>query len=331
MKKVEDTKGQSRLEKAIEKLRDQYGVGAILTKDNTPEKVEAIPTGCFVLDDILGCGGLPRGRILEVYGSESSGKTSLTLFLAAQLQKQGKTVAFIDVENAFDRKYASSIGVDVDKLLVSQAETLEETMDIIRALAETNEVDLIIVDSVAALTPKAELEGEEMLKDTMALMARLLGKSLRILGGPIARSKTVCIFINQLRDKIGVFYGEKSATPGGRAIKFWSSVRLSVTKGDKIKGPKDEAIGVQLKITAVKNKVAIPWKTGGIELIFGSGINLEKDALITGVDKGIIIRTGNNYTYGEAKLGVGEKQAVETLKKNPELFEELKKEIKNKL
>lgn len=328
MKKQEQSEA---LKTALSNLRKKYGDGVVMDTSDGATNVETISTNCFTINSILGCGGLPRGRIIEVYGQESSGKSTLCLFLASQVQKQGGTVAYLDVENAFDRRYSDAIGVDTDKLLVSQPGTLEETFDIIRAYASTNAVDLCIVDSVAAMTPQSELEGEEMLKDTMAVQARLLGKALRILTGPIARSKMVVIFINQLRDKIGVFYGEKTTTPGGKALKFYSSVRLSVAKGEKIFGKKDEQIGNILKITAVKNKVAPPFRSGEVTLYYGSGIDMFKDTFDAAVLNDVITKSGNTYTYGDKKLGVGIDSATEALKKNVKLYEEIRNTIVNKL
>lgn len=325
--KVEKVEVDDVLAAAIARIRKQYGEGAIIQNDEASDHVEAVSTNCFTVDNLLGCGGLPKGRIIEMYGSESSGKSTMCLFFASQVQKQGGTVAYLDVENAYDRGYAEKIGVKTDKLLVSQPSTLEETFDILRAYAETNAVDLIIVDSVAAMTPKSELEGEEMLKDTMAVQARLMGKALRIVTGPISRSKTVVIFINQLREKIGVFYGEKTTTPGGKALKFYASVRLSVTKGEKLYNDKKEQIGNVLKLTAVKNKVGAPYRTGEVTLYYGTGIDLAVDTFKAAVEREIITKTGNTYSIGDKKLGVGEGASVEFLKQNPDIYDEVYKTL----
>lgn len=327
--KVEKSEVDDVLAAAIARIRKQYGDGAIIQNDETSDHVEAVSTNCYTVDNLLGCGGLPKGRIIEMYGSESSGKSTMCLFFASQVQKRGGTVAYLDVENAYDRAYAEKIGVKTDKLLVSQPSTLEETFDILRAYAETNAVDLIIVDSVAAMTPKSELEGEEMLKDTMAVQARLMGKALRIVTGPISRSKTVVIFINQLREKIGVFYGEKTTTPGGKALKFYSSVRLSVTKGEKLYNDKKEQIGNVLKLTAVKNKVGAPYRSGEVTLYYGTGIDLAVDTFKAAVERDIITKTGNTYSLGDKKLGVGEGASVEFLKNNPEMYDEVYKVLKD--
>ena len=311
---------------AIKELNKKYGIGTIIQSNDTPSDIEVISTGSFAVDRLLSCHGLPRGRLIEVYGQESSGKSTLCLFLTSQIQKQGGKVVYIDAENAYDAVYASGIGVQTEKLIVSQPSTLEETMDTIRAFVETNSIDMIIVDSVAALVPKSELEGEEMLKDTMATQARLMGKALRILTGPISRSKTIVIFINQLRDKIGVFYGQKETTPGGKALKFFSSVRLSVTRGEKLLGSKDEQIGNVMNITAVKNKVGFPWRKGSIDLYYGSGVDLVADTLDTAEELNVIKKEGNTYTYGETKLGVGREKAIELLKNDKAIYEKIRKE-----
>ena len=324
MKKDE---GENSLSKAFEKLRKQYGKGVILQNDDLPKNIEAIPTNCFTIDRLIGCGGLPKGRIIEIFGEPSEGKSTLCLFLAAQVQKSKGLVAYIDAENAYDMAYAKDMGVDTNKLLVSQPESLEETFDIVRVLTETNEVALIVVDSVAALVPKKEIENPEMLKETMALQARLIGKAMRIITGPVAKSKTIVIFINQTRNKVGVFWGQPTVTPGGKALKFFSSVRLKVSKGAKILGKKDEQIGNTVKITVVKNKVGMPFKSGSIDLYYGNGVDLVTDTLDTALDLKIVEKKGNTYTFKEEKLGVGRNNTIETLKNNKKLYEKIKKNI----
>jgi recombination protein RecA len=319
------------LKDALAKLKKQYGEGAVLDPGAAPAKVEVLPTGCYAVDRVLDCGGLPRGRILEVFGQESSGKSTFCLFLIAQVQKAGGKCVFIDAEHAFDSHYATSIGVDMDKLLVAQPATLEETFDTLRALAETNEVDLIVVDSVAALTPKVELEGEEMLKDSVAIQARLMSKALRICTGPISRSKTVAIFINQLRDNVGIMYGKKEVTPGGKALKFYSSVRLQINKGDKIVGEDKGQIGNVVNITAVKNKVGFPWKKASFDLYYGSGVDLYSDAFDTAVELGIITRKGNTYEVKETKLGVGRDAARKVFREDKAIYNETRKHIDKEL
>lgn len=312
------------IEEAIKGLKKQYGEGVILKADDVPQGIEAISTNCFAIDRMLGCGGLPRGRILEIFGQPSEGKSTLCLFFAAQIQKMNGVVVYIDAENAYDATYAKAIGVDTSKLMVSQPSTLEETFDTVRALVETNKIDLIIVDSVAALVPKSELEGEEMLKDTMALQARLLGKALRIVTGPVSRSGTIVIFINQIRDKVGVFWGNPETTPGGKALKFFSSIRLKVAKGDKILGKKDEQIGNKVKITVVKNKVGMPFKKGTFDLYYGSGVDQTADTFDTAFELGLITKEGTTYSYGEQKLAIGRDKSIEVLKSLPDTYKKLR-------
>lgn len=312
------------IEEALKKLRKQYGEGVILQAQDMPDDIEVISTGCFAIDRLLGCGGLPKGRIIEIFGEPSEGKSTLCLFLTAQVQKSGGTVAYIDAENAYDASYAKNIGVETSKLMVAQPESLEEAFDTVRALAETNKVDLIVVDSVAALVPRSELEGEDMLKETMALQARLLGKALRILTGPISRSRTIVIFVNQTRSKVGVVWGNPETTPGGKALKFFSSVRLKVSKGDKILGKKDEQIGNTVKITAVKNKVGFPFRKGSFDLYYGAGVDLVTDALDTAEELGVVKKEGNTYSFGETKIGVGREKAIEKLKSDTEIYEKIR-------
>lgn len=328
--KKEDA-GNDILEEALKKLRKIYGEGVILQDSDVPKNIEAIPTGCFAIDNLLGCGGLPKGRIIEIFGEPSEGKSTLCLFLAGQVQKQGGKVVYVDAENAYDASYAKNLGVETKELLVSQPGTLEEAMDTVRALAETNQIDLIIVDSVAALVPKSELEGKEMLKETMALQARLLGKALRIITGPISRSKTIAIFINQTRSKVGMVWGNPETTPGGKALKFFSSVRLKVSKGDKILGLKDEQIGNTVKITAVKNKVGMPFRKGTFDLYYGEGVDLVADTMLTAEEYDVIKKEGNTYSFGDTKLGVGKDNTIENLKNNKELYEKIRKETEKSI
>jgi len=288
-------------------------------------KVDWVSTNCYSLDEIIGS-GLPRGRVIEMFGAESSGKSTLSLFLMAQMQNNGGRVALIDAENAFDGQYASNIGVDVSKLMVSQPTTLEESMDIIKELVETGMIDIIVVDSVSALVPKSEVEGEDFMKDTMAIQARLMSRALRVLSGPISKSKTIVIFINQIRDKVGVFFGAKTTTSGGRALKFFSSVRLEVSKGHKIeKG--EVQIGNEIIVTAVKNKVSFPWKKTTLDLYYAKGIDLIADALDFGEKIGVIKKTGNTYSYDKVTIGVGRDKAIKTLTDDPEMFKAIKELI----
>jgi len=324
MKKEEIIDESPTIEEALKKLRKQYGNEVILKANDTPKKIESIPTNCFAIDRLLGCGGIPVGRIIEVFSEPSAGKSTLCLFFAAQVQKSGGMVVWIDAENAYEASYAKSIGVDTSKLMVSQSETLEECFDTIRALAETKKIKLIVVDSVSALVPRSELEGEEMLKDTYAVQARLLSKALRIITGPISRSGTILIFINQTRSKVGVYWGNPEVSTGGKALKFYSSVRLSVAKGDKIMGiKKDEQIGNVVKITAVKNKVGFPFKKGSFDLYYGEGIDLVADTLDTAEELKVIKKEGNTYSLGETKLGVGRDKAIEFLKVDQEIYKKI--------
>ena len=327
----ENGEGKEMLALALAKLRKQYGNGVILQDSDTPKNISVISTGCFAIDRLLGCGGLPRGRVIEIFGEPSEGKSTLCLFLAGQVQKTGGTVVYVDAENAYDAAYAKKLGVKTEDLLVSQPETLEEAFDTVRALSETNQIDLIVIDSVAALVPRSELEGKEMLKETMALQARLLGKALRIVTGPISRSKTIVIFINQTRDKVGIFWGNPSTTPGGKALKFFSSVRLKVSKGEKILGAKDVQIGNTVNITAVKNKVGMPFRKGSFDLYYGSGVDLVSDTFDTAEDLKVISKEGNTYTFKNEKLGVGRDKSIEYLKSNIKLYEEIKKETSKRV
>lgn len=309
------------IDAAIEVLQKKYGKDVILQNDEKHSiEVDAIPSGCFSLDDAFGCGGIPRGRIIEVFGAESSGKSTMAMFLMSQIQKSGGKAALIDAEFAYDATYAKAIGVDVDKLFVSQPSSLEEAMDVIKLLVETNDIDIIVIDSVAALVPLKEVEGEEMLKEGVADQARLMNKALRILTGPISRSKTVVVFINQVREKIGVFFGKKETTPGGKALKFYASVRVDVSKGERITGKNGEQIGNWMKVTMVKNKVGFPWRSAEFELFYEKGIDLNGDALDYGEKIGVVQRSGNTYEFNGQKLGAGRDKAKQFLEEHPETF-----------
>lgn len=322
----------STLKDAMSELKKKYGDSILQTAKDSVGKIEMLPTGSYAFDELLG-GGIPRSRIIEIYGEPSQGKSSMSLFLAAQFQKNGKLVAYLDGENSYDSDYAKKFGVDTTKLIISQFETLEQAFDVIKSLAETNEVDLIIVDSVASLVPKSEIEEDSstMLKDTYAVQARLLSKALRIVVGPIARSKTSVVLLNQTRSKVGQFYGPKETSSGGKAIKFYSSVRLSVSTIEKIKNSKDEVIGSTLKITAVKNKCAFPFKYGTVDLFFGSGIDLHGDALDYGEKIGVIKKVGNTYSFGETKLGASRDKAKDFLVENDEIYQKIREEINKKI
>jgi len=325
------------LEKAFEKISKKYDKEIIIDLDeNDGMKISSIPTGCFSLDEAFGCGGMPRGRVIEVFGEESQGKSTLASFLVAQIQKQGGVGAYIDAEYAFDPEFAQRIGVDVsaDKLLLSQPDTLEEAFDTMQVLIESNAVDIIVVDSVASLVPKVEIEsaaGGEMMKDSIGLQSRLLSRGLRILTGPISKSKTTIIFINQIRDKIGVMFGAKTTTPGGRALKFYASVRMEVKTGEKFEDSEGGRIGNTLKVAMVKNKVGVPFKKAEFDLYYDKGIDTIKDTLTYALKYDIMNKSGNTYSYGEEKIGVGIEKAKEGLLKNQEMLEKIRKEINKKI
>jgi recombination protein RecA len=318
------------IEGAIAKLNKKYGNDSVMRMDKSIDiEVKSFPTGCLTLDEALGCGGLPRGRIIEVFGEESSGKSTLSLFFMAQIQKAGGKAALIDAEFAFDANYARAIGVDTDKLILAQPSTLEEAMEITRGLVESNGVDIIVVDSVASLVPKKELEGDDMLKDSIAEQARLMSKALRILSGAVSRSDTILIFINQLREKVGVFYGKKENTTGGKALKFYASIRIDVKKGDKIENEEKIQIGNWMKVNMVKNKVGYPWRMAEFELFYGAGIDLEGNTLDYAEKKGIVKRAGSSYNFNDKKLGVGRENAKKYLKQHQDVYAALVKAIKD--
>jgi recombination protein RecA len=329
MKKETKEEGD-KVEAAMAQLQKKYGNDVLmeLSRD-TDFKVEWFSTGSFALDEVIGK-GLPKGRIIEVFGAESSGKSTMSLFLMAQIQKAGGRVALIDAENAFDGAYASNIGLDISKLLVSQPQTLEEAFDIMKALIDTGEMDMIVVDSVSALVPKSAFESEEMLKDTMAVQARLMSKGLPLLSGPISKTKTILIFINQIRDKVGVFYGAKTTTSGGRALKFYSSVRLEVAKGGKLEGKGDVQIGNEIIVKAAKNKVGFPWKAAKIDLYYARGLDLHADTLDFGEKVGIIKKVGITYSYDNIVLGVGREKARQTLVEDEILYQKIREAITKK-
>lgn len=328
MTKHKDEKPE--IAEALSKLRKQYGEGAVMHGDAAPERIEAIPSGCYAIDRVIGCGGLPRGRIIEIYGEPSSGKTATTLFLISQIQKRGGECVFIDAEHAFNTEFASTIGVDTKRLYMSQPTDLEEAMDTVRAFVNTNSIDLIVVDSVPALVPRKEIEGEEMLKDSMAVQAQLMAKALRIMTGEVARSKTVVIFINHLKEKIGVYWGEKTTTPGGKALKFYASVRLAVSKGEKIEAG-GRQIGNKVKIRAVKNKVAPPYAEGFYTLNYALGVDLIADLFDSAVELGVISQSGNTFSFGGEKLNVGRDATIATLKESQTTQNEIEKSVKQKL
>ncbi|MCD6406312.1 recombinase RecA [Candidatus Aerophobetes bacterium] len=321
------------LEIARKQIEHQFGKGAIMRLGERAAQmdVEVIPTGSLSLDAALGIGGLPRGRVVEIFGPEGSGKTTLALHVAAEAQKRGGIVAFIDAEHALDPTYAEKLGVNTENIFISQPDSGEDALEIAEVLVRSNAIDLIIVDSVAALVPRAELEGE-MGDAHVGLQARLMSQALRKLTASINRSKTCTIFINQLRMKIGVLFGNPETTPGGRALKFYSSIRLDIRKISSItKG--DEQIGNRVKVTVVKNKLAPPFRKAEFDIIFGEGISQEGCILDLGSQTGVIKKTGAWYSYGDIQLGQGKERAREFLKdpKNKSLRDEIEKKIKEKL
>lgn len=314
------------LDTAIAQIEKQFGKGAIMRLGQQEAlKVEVISTGSLSLDIALGIGGLPRGRIIEMYGPESSGKTTLALHCIAEGQKQGGTVAFIDVEHALDPVYAANLGVDVDSILVSQPDTGEQALEITEALVRSGAIDVIVVDSVAALVPKAEIEGE-MGDSHVGLQARLMSQALRKLTGAISKSNCVAIFINQLREKVGILFGSPEVTPGGRALKFYSSVRLDIRKVETLK-VNGELIGSHTKVKVVKNKMAPPFREAEFDIMYGKGISKEGEIVDLGVRAEVIQKSGAWFSYGERRLAQGRDKVKELLKNEPELAKEIEEKI----
>ena len=316
------------LETALAQIEKQFGKGAVLKLGaNVTMQVDAIPTGSLGLDLALGIGGVPRGRVVEVYGPESSGKTTLALQILAEAQKMGGEVAFIDVEHALDPTYASALGVDIDSLLVSQPDTGEQAMEICEALVRSGAIDAIVVDSVAAMVPRAEIEGE-MGDSHVGLQARLMSQALRKLTGVIGKTNTVCIFINQLRDKVGVIYGSPEVTTGGRALKYYSSVRIDVRRIEGLKDSTGAFIGNRTRAKVVKNKVAPPFREAEFDIMFGEGISKVGEILDLGVKLGVVQKSGAWFNYGEMRLGQGRDNAKAYLKEHPEVADEIEKIVR---
>ena len=316
------------LQAAMSKIEKDFGKGSIMRMgDEQIEQVEVIPTGSVALDTALGVGGYPRGRIIEIYGPESSGKTTLAIHAIAEAQKQGGIAAFIDAEHAFDRFYAEKLGVDVDNLWVSQPDNGEQALEIADQLIRSSAIDILVVDSVAALTPKKEIEGD-MGDSAVGLQARLMSQALRKLTSTISKTNTCCIFINQLREKIGVMFGNPETTTGGNALKFYSSVRLDIRRVTSIKDG-DQVIGNQVRVKIVKNKVAPPFRKAEFEITFGEGISKIGEIVDLGVQYGIIQKSGSWFSYNGTKLAQGRDATKAMIKDNPELTEELEGLIKN--
>ena len=321
-----ESEKEKALQTALAELEEQFGKGAVMKLgQNSSLNVEAIPTGSLSLDIALGIGGVPRGRIVEIYGPESSGKTTVALHIVAEAQKMGGEAVFIDVEHALDPVYAQALGVDIDSLLVSQPDTGEQALEICEALVRSGAIDVVVVDSVAAMTTKAEIEGE-MGDSFVGLQARLMSQALRKLTGAISKSNAVCIFINQLREKIGVMYGNPETTPGGRALKFYSSVRLDVRKKDPIKEG-GEIIGNLTRVKVVKNKVAPPFREAEFDIMYGEGISREGEIIDLAVKLDIIKKSGSWYSYEGNRIGQGRDKVKQYLKENPDVREQIAKQV----
>ncbi len=330
MSSLEDKK--KALSLVLDKLDKTYGKGTVMTlgDDSVDDSIEVISSGSLGLDVALGVGGYPRGRVIEIYGPESSGKTTLTLHAIAEAQKAGGIAAFIDAEHAFDRHYAAKLGINLDDLIISQPDNGEQALEIADNLIRSGAIDIVVIDSVAALTPKAEIEGE-MGDSKMGLHARLMSQALRKLTATINRTKCTVIFINQLREKIGVMFGNPETTTGGNALKFYASVRIDIRKASQPIKNGDEAIGSRVKVKIVKNKVAPPFKQAEFDIMYGEGVSKVGEILDQGVELGVIQKSGSWFSYGDTRLGQGRDAVKDVIKDNPELQEELEQQIKDKI
>jgi len=318
------------LEQAILNIEKQFGKGAIMKLGDAPDqKIEVIPTGCLPLDLALGCGGMPRGRIIEIYGPESSGKTTLALHVVAEAQKMGGTAAFIDAEHALDPVYAGKLGVDIGELYVSQPDNGEQALDICDSLVRTGAVDVVVVDSVAALTPKAEIDGD-MGDQHMGLQARLMSQAMRKIAGIANKSKTCIIFINQLREKIGVMFGNPETTAGGKALKFYASIRIDIRRVDSIKDGAN-IIGNKTKAKIVKNKLAPPFKTVEFDIMYGEGISKVGSTLDMAIELNIVQKTGSWFSYNDEKIAQGKENCKQYLKDHPEVYEEIESKVREQI
>ena len=327
-KKTEKDSKRENLEQALLQIEKQYGKGAIMKLGERPnEKIDVIPTGCLTLDIALGIGGIPRGRVIEIYGPESSGKTTVSLHIIAEAQKLGGVTAFIDAEHALDPVYAEKLGVNLTDLLISQPDNGEQALNICETLVKSGSVDLIVVDSVAALTPKAEIDGE-MGDSHVGLQARMMSQALRKLTGVINKSKTTVIFINQLREKVGVMFGSPETTTGGKALKFYSSIRLDVRKKDVIKDGTN-IIGNRTTIKVVKNKLAPPFKTAEFDIIYGQGVSQLGCVIDLALDKDIIKKSGSWFSYNDEKIGQGKENVKAYLAQNPDIYNEIFAKVKS--
>lgn len=318
------------LKTILEKMDKTYGKGAVMIMgEREVEHVDVIPTGSLGLDVALGVGGYPRGRIVEIYGPESSGKTTLTLHAIAEAQKTGGIAAFIDAEHAFDRFYAEKLGVDVDNLVISQPDNGEQALEIMENLIRSGAIDIVVIDSVAALTPKSEIEGE-MGDSKMGLQARLMSQALRKLTGTVSKTKCVAIFINQLREKIGIMFGNPETTTGGNALKFYASVRLDIRRGTQIKDG-EKVVGNRTKVKVVKNKMAPPFRSTEFDVLYGEGISRTGEVVDLGVEYDVIQKSGSWFSYGGTKLAQGRDAVKDLLKDNPELAEEIEVKVREKI
>ncbi len=324
-------KRKKALDNAMKEIEKQYGKGSvmILGNDNVSMNVESIPTGSIKLDKALGIGGYPKGRIIEIYGPESSGKTTFALHAIAESQKRGGYAAFVDVEHALDPQYAKALGVDIDNLIISQPDTGEQALEITEALIRSGAIDIIVIDSVAALVPEAEIRGD-MGASHVGLQARLMSQAMRKLSGAISKSQTVTIFINQIREKVGVMFGNPETTPGGRALKFYSSVRLEIRRGEQIKRGTD-IVGNLARVKVVKNKVAPPFKTVIVDLVYGTGISKTGEIIDIAVEEEIIKKAGSWFSYKGDKIGQGRENVKRYLVENPKLLEEIEGLVREKL
>ena len=325
---MENSEKKKALEAAIGQIEKQFGKGSVMKLgDFTAMNVEAIPTGALSLDVALGIGGIPRGRIIEVFGPESSGKTTLTLHMIAEAQKLGGEAAFIDAEHALDPVYAKHLGVDIDNLIVSQPDTGEQALEIAEALVRSGALDIIVVDSVAALVPKAEIDGD-MGDSHIGLQARLMSQALRKLAGAINKTKTVIVFINQLREKVGIMFGNPETTPGGRALKFYSSVRLDIRKIENLKQD-GEVVGNRVKVKIVKNKVAPPFREAEFDIMYGKGISKEGNIVDLAVNLDIIEKSGSWFSYNDTRIGQGRENVKKYLIENPDIMKEIEDKIRD--
>lgn len=316
------------LDKALKDIEKEFGKGSIMRMgDKADTQISTIPTGSLALDEALGVGGYPRGRIVEIYGPESSGKTTVALHAVAEVQKRGGTAAYIDAENALDPVYATHLGVNIDDLLLSQPDTGEQGLQITDALVTSGAIDIVVIDSVAALVPRAEIEGE-MGDAHVGLQARLMSQALRKLSGTISKTKTIAIFINQIREKVGVMFGSPETTPGGRALKFYSTIRLEIRRAEQIKTGTN-IVGNRVRIKVVKNKVAPPFKRAEVDIMYGKGISQSGELVDMAVDKDIIDKSGSWYSYGEERIGQGRENAKTYLEEHQDMYQEVMKKVRD--